>query len=139
MSRFATYPTQFKDKECLKAALADEGYTIVEDHETAQQLFDWHGRATTYLDKTGDKANIIVRRQYVGGAANDLGFKKNADGKYEAIISAYDSGKHNTQWMDGLTKNYSEKVIRKESNRFGLKPHSTQVMGGKKIIKYLIA
>lgn len=53
MSEFKKYATQYKDKECLKAALVEQGYTVIEDHENAQQLYDFQGRATTYLDSTG--------------------------------------------------------------------------------------
>ncbi len=125
MSEFKKYPTEYKDKECLKAALAEQGYTVVEDHEQGQQLFDYHGRATTYLDSTGDKANIIVRRKYVGGAANDLGFKKEADGSYTAIISQFDRGKHSTTWMTDF-------------KRLNLKPYTVAreiVVNGRKVTR----
>jgi hypothetical protein len=138
MSEFKQYETQFKDKECLKAALAEKGYNVVEDHEQPQQLYDYHGRPTTYLDKTGDKAEIIVRRTYVGGAANDLGFRKQSDGTYSAIISAYDSGRHNTKWMVDLKKSYTEKVTVKEAKRLNLKPYKVSQQGGKKVLQYLV-
>ena len=106
MSEFKKYATQYRDKECLKAALAEQGYTVVEDHEEAQQLYDFQGRPTTYLDQTGDKANIIVRRKHVGGAANDLGFKKEVDGTYSAVVSQFDHHKHDTKWFDGMKRHY---------------------------------
>lgn len=142
MSEFKKYPTEYKDKECLKAALAEQGYTEVEDHEQPQTLYDYHGRATTYLDKTGDKANIIVRRKHVGGAANDLGFKKEADGTYTAIISQYDRGKHNTGWMTDLKRKYNEKITVKEAKRQNLKPYTVAkeiVINGRKVtrVQYL--
>lgn len=142
MSEFKKYPTEYKDKECLKAALAEQGYTQIEEHEQGQQLFDYHGRATTYLDKTGDKANIIVRRKYVGGAANDLGFKKEADGTYSAVISAFDRGKHNVQWMTDLKRKYNEKITNKEAKRQNLKPYTVakeMVVNGRKVtrVQYL--
>ena len=137
MSEFRTYETIYKDKECLKAALAEQGYEIVEDHEVPQQLYDYHGRATTYTDKNGDKANIIVRRKYVGGAANDLGFKRGEDGRYSAIISAFDRGKHNDGWLLNLKKSYTEKVTQKTAKSLNLKPYKVQIVGGKKILQYL--
>jgi hypothetical protein len=137
MSEYRTYQTQYKDKECLKAALAEQGYTVVEDHEVAQQLYDYHGRATTYTDKAGDKANLIVRRNYVGGAANDLGFKRESDGSYTAIVSAFDRSKHNDKWMTGLKVAYSEKITAKESKRQNLKPFKTFTVGTKKHIQFL--
>lgn len=139
MSEYAGYKTQYNDRECLVAALNDMGYTTVEVNDIPQQLYDYHGSATHYLDANGDKAEVIVRRQYVGGAANDLGFKKQADGTYSAIISRYDSGKHGTQWMSGLKKNYAERRTAKEAKRQGLKLHSRTVVNGKTVIKYLKA
>lgn len=141
MSEYAQYPAEYKDKECLIKALNEMGYTEgqVEIHENPVDLFDYHGRKTTYLDKTGDKAEIIVRRKFVGGAANDLGFRKDANGRYAPIISAYDSGKHNTKWLNGLKSKYTEAVTHKEAKRKGLRFHSQKVVNGKTVIKYLQA
>lgn len=138
MSEFKKYPTEYKDKECLKAALAEQGYTVVEDHETEQPLYDYHGRQTTYLDKTGDKANIIVRRKYVGGAANDLGFQRQADGTYTAIVSQFDSHKHNVKWMTDLKRHYNVKVTTKEAKKQRLQPYTAAkeiIVNGRKVTR----
>ena len=137
MSQYAKLESQYKDRECLVQALNDQGYSTVEVHEQPQQLFDYCGRATTYLDASGDKAEIIVRRQYVGGAANDLGFAKQADGKYAPIVSRFDTGKHNTKWFNKLKDSYNDKATAKEAKRQGLKLHSRTVVNGKLIVKYL--
>jgi Protein of unknown function (DUF1257) len=139
MSQYGSFQTQYRDKECLIQALNDQGYSTVEVHEQAQQLFDYTGRATHYLDASGDKAEVIVRRQYVGGAANDLGFKKQADGTYSAIISRYDTGKHDTKWLNQLKGKYTERVTSKEAKRIGAKFHSRTVVNGKTVIRYLQA
>lgn len=105
---------------------------VIEVHEVPQQLFDYRGNKTRYTDASGDKANIIVRRQYVGGAANDLGFKFNPETKtYDALISAYDSGKHNKSWLSGLKTNYSEKVLVKTCRLQGLRFIGKKVVKGK--------
>ena len=139
MSQYAKLEAQYTDRDCLVSALAEVGYTDVEVHDQAQQLFDYHGRATTYLDASGDKANVIVRRKFVGGAANDLGFVKGADGKYSAIVSRYDTGKHDTKWFNQLKDKYNDKVTTKEAKRQGLKLHSRTVVNGKLVVKYLQA
>ena len=113
------------------------GYGTVEVHDTAQQLVDYHGQATTDLDASGDKANVIFRRNFVGGAANDLGFVKGADGKYSAIASHSDSVKHSAKWFNKLKDHYNDKVTTKEAKRQGLKLHSRTVVNGKLIVKYL--
>lgn len=42
-------------------------------------------------DQRTDVAEIIIPRRHVGGAANDVGFKQQADGTWSAIVSDYDS------------------------------------------------
>src|ERR1700735_1513398 len=103
MSKYSTNVTQFKEAELLVSALIEMGFTReqIEVNQTAKQLYDYHGRATKYLDATGDKAEIIIRRQHVGSAANDIGFRRNENGRFEAIISAFDSGRnrYNSEWL----------------------------------------
>ncbi len=116
------------------------GYALehIEIHDDAKQLFDYCGRATHYLDKTGDKANIIVRRQHVGGSANDLGFKYNAaTGTYDAIISDYDTGKHNAKWLSGLKVNYTEKAYIKSAKKQGFKYLGKKTVNGKIQIQWM--
>lgn len=107
MSAYTERATQINDAEILKECLAEKGYTTIEHHATPQQLVGYHG------DKRQDTAEIIIRRKYVGNASNDLGFKKQADGTYKAIISQYDSYRHNEAWMTDLKKRYAEKKIKK--------------------------
>ena len=131
MSAYATLETIYKDRDCLVAALAEQGYTTVEVHDEAQALVDYHG------DMRTQKANIIVRRQYVGGSSNDLGFVKKEDGTYAAIVSDFDSLKHDTKWFAGLKRSYTDKVTTKAAKKMGLILHSRQVVNGKLIVKYL--
>lgn len=137
MSEYHAQKTEYKDGACLVDALKEQGYNEVEVHEVATQLFDYHGRPTKYLDKNGDKANIIVRRHIVGGAANDLGFRKTADGTYEAIVSQFDSSKHNKKWFTELKKNYVEKVDMKTAAKNGFRFLGRKVVNGKVQLRFL--
>lgn len=137
MSEYHAQKTEYKDGAALVEALKDSGYAEVEVHDVATQLYDWHGRKTTYLDKSGDKANIIVRRHIVGGAANDLGFRKTADGTYEAIVSQYDSGKHNAKWFQNLKRSYVEKVDMKTAAKNGLRFLGRKVVNGKVQLRFM--
>jgi hypothetical protein len=137
MSEYHSQKTAFKDSECLVEALKEQGYKEVEQHEVAQQLYDYCGRKTTYLDPIGDKANIIVRRHIVGGAANDLGFRKTTDGTYEAVVSAFDSHKHNVKWFQNLKQNYVEKVDMKTAAKNGLKFLGRKVINGRVQLQFL--
>ena len=114
MSAYQRQSTKYKDEACLVKALADQGYMTVEVHKEAQTLYDYCGKPRP------QKATVIVRRQFVGGAANDVGFIKNSKGYYEAIISDYDSNKHNAAWMTNLTKAYAKHGLIKQAGRMGM-------------------
>lgn len=138
MSEYHELKTEYKDPGALVEALGEMGYTTVEQHETAQPLVDYRGNQTRYIDKiNGDRANIIVRRKFVGGAANDLGFLRKEDGTYSAMISEYDSGKHNKGWLNRLKKSYTEKVVIKTAAKQGFKFLGKKVVNNKVQLQWL--
>src|SRR5262245_32524800 len=106
MSHFTKLRTQITDTDGLLKALLDVGFKDVEAHETAQNLYGYKG------DARPQTAEVIVRRKYVGHASNDIGFKRQADGTFEAIISGYDRGKYSKAWLDRLTQRYAYHVAR---------------------------
>ena len=114
MSAYTEQQTQITDADILKKCLEEKGFKEVEQHKEAQQLVGYHG------DKRQQTAEIIIRRKHVGSASNDIGFKKQADGTYAAIISDYDKGKHNANWMADLKKRYADKKIRAQAQKAGL-------------------
>jgi hypothetical protein len=140
MSKYSENTTQFKDTDCLVQALIDMGFdkSEIELHEKGDYLKDYHGRRTKYLNGSDyDTAEIIIRqgavnRRLSSGASNDLGFKKNANGTYSAIISAYDSSFVNAEWMGKLKTNYAENGIKKQAKRVGLRYVSTTSVNGKR-------
>lgn len=101
MSHYSRFQTKFVDRASLVKALADVGYTCVEQHTEAQHLHGYRG------DQRADLAHIIVRRQFVGRMSNDIGFVEQADGSYQAIISDFDKRKHDTVWLQKLTQRYA--------------------------------
>lgn len=113
MSMFLQKGTCMNDGQTLKKVLGTR-FKEVELHSTPQPLFGYQGdyRTEDGVGHTKDvdkalKGEIIVRRKYVGGASNDLGFRKNpSTGNYDAIISQYDSGKYNDKWLEQLSKDY---------------------------------
>lgn len=120
MSQFTEQKTQITDATILKECLAEKGYSVVEHTEKPQPLVDFQGKQTKYLDPAGDKAEIIIRRKYVQGVSNDIGFKKAADGTFSAVISQYDKNKHNEAWMADLKKKYAIKKVAKAAKAAGL-------------------
>ena len=133
MSAYREQTTTINDKDCLIKALKDKGYDTVEDHVEATNLIGYHG------DKRQDKANIIVRRNYIGMASNDIGFRKTDNGTYEAIISDYDRGRHNAKWLEELHNHYAKHKVQKLARQQGLTPVSSSVdeKTGEGTIKYI--
>ena len=90
----------FKDWRLLLAALADLGYTEVEEGEVLP-LYGYQG------DRRPETAQLVVRRQYLGVASNDLGFARTAEG-YVPILSEYDQrALHGGQFLVRLPTPYS--------------------------------
>ena len=92
------------------------------------------------LGMSGDDVTLLQRyliSQNIGSAANDIGFVKRADGTFGAIISDYDSGKHNTSWLNGLKRSYTEKVAIKTAAKNGFKYLGKKIVAGKVQIQFL--
>lgn len=100
MSHFTCIKTQLKNRDSLIQALADVGFKYVEVHEQAQHLYGYQG------DVREQTAEVIIRRQHIGAASNDIGFKQQDDGQFEAIISEYDCTKYSQEWLNNLTQRY---------------------------------
>lgn len=100
MSHFTAIKTQIKDTNALVKALSDVGFKQVEVHRTAQHLYGFQG------DIRPQMAEVIIRRKYIGGASNDIGFQQQTDGTFEAIISEYDRRKYDQPWLNQVTQRY---------------------------------
>jgi hypothetical protein len=134
MSAYAPVKTEFNDKECLLAALADNevrSYKNVEVHEKPVNLVGYHG------DMRQQVAEIVIRRKEIGSASNDIGFAQGEDGTYTAIISDYDSHQHNGKWMTAVKASYATKRFEKTAQGMGLKFLSREKVNGKMVTKYL--
>lgn len=84
--------------------------------EKPQHLEGYHG------DERQQTAEIIIKRREVGGASNDVGFKKNADGSFTLIVSDYDkSSCFGAKKQKDLKCKYTEKVAMKQAKANGLK------------------
>lgn|GEM_PF-6999432 len=145
MSKYSENKTQFHDAELLCLALQDMGFTIaqIERNTNPQLMYDFCGRVTTYLDASGDKAEIIIRRKHVdsvlsGSSSNDLGFRKDTKtGLYGAIISEYDSHYANKAWLTRLAVSYAKHGIMRQAASKGMRLASTTQKNGKITLQYL--
>lgn len=102
MSHYSTIKTRLVDRDYLVRALEDLGYKgKVEVHDEPVRLRGYLG------DLRRQSAEVVIRRKHVGRASNDIGFHLNADGTYDAMISAYDRSKHSAKWLGRLTQRYA--------------------------------
>lgn len=92
----------------LVEALRDLGFQQVETLEDAQHLYGYHG------DVRPQTAEVIIRRQFVGTASNDIGFKRGADGTFDAIISEFDSRRFGEAWLAQLSQRYAYRVVKEQ-------------------------
>ena len=101
MSAYITLATPMTDRQCLLDALADLefGSNKVEVHEDAVPLVGYRGR------RRSQQANIIIRRQHVGGSSNDVGFLETETG-YRAYVSGFDHPRFGTEWLSKIHERY---------------------------------
>lgn len=132
MSHYCEIETQFLDaKVLIEALIAVEGgferEQILEFIE-AESLYGYKG------DKRTQKAHIIIRRKHVGASANDVGFFREDDGSYKAIISEFDgslSGRFRNSFLDKIKQEYSCKVVEKDAIQRGLNAQRIPCKNGK--------
>ena len=86
MSHYVECRPGFKDRRALIEAIVAAGFdrSQIETHEEAVPLFGYQG------DRRPERAHIVIRREHVGTAANDVGWERLPDGTYRAWISEYD-------------------------------------------------
>jgi len=110
MSAYITLMTPMLDEECLIAALVDVGFERpkIEVHAAPVALVGYQG------DRRTQHANIVIRRQHVGSASNDLGFLASPTG-YQALISDYDHPRFGSGWLSELGRRYQTRWAEKEA------------------------
>lgn len=131
MSHYTTIKTKIRDREALLAALADLGFEakMVECHEQPQPLFGFEN------DARPEKAHVILRRQYVGGASNDIGFVRDESGSYRAIISDFDQRQgYGAEWQARLAVRYAYRQATATLARRGYRIREEQVIGNGNIV-----
>jgi hypothetical protein len=108
MSHFVDCQTEFRDPQALVAALVECGFeeSQIEIHEQAVPLYGYQG------DVRPQKAHIVIRRQHVGQAANDVGWERQADGTHRVWVSEFDGRHRFDQTMQNRIKQeYAYQVI----------------------------
>jgi glutaredoxin len=123
VSHYNNFNTQITDPKALARALcrckSRNGYTfteaMIENHEIAVSLKGYQN------DIRQQTANVIIRRNHVGGSSNDIGFAKQGDGTYQAIISDFDSSYYSKQWLGHLQMHYNIEKTKISLDEKGIK------------------
>jgi hypothetical protein len=114
MSHFTTIKTQLRDTDALLAALKDLGFHQVECYATPQVLIGYEG------DRRSESAEVIIRRRFISPLSNDIGFARQADGSFHAIISEYDQRHgYDQTWLDRLVQRYGYHHLKVTADREG--------------------
>jgi hypothetical protein len=128
MSHYSEVQIEITDEGCLVAALGRLGFGgKVEVHKEAQALYGYQG------DVRAQKAHVIIRRQHVGPAANDLGFERQPDGKYRIWVSDYDRkyNKYDDTWMGRLKQSYGVEKAKAEAKKKGYRVSEQKLDDGR--------
>lgn len=115
MSEYASVATEFNDGELLISALTDLGYSPENYIGNPRALVGYMGDARTQT------ADVIIRRAQIGGSSNDIGFRRNPNGTYEAVISDFDSTKHNQKWLNKVNVSYQERSVERTAKKMGVR------------------
>jgi hypothetical protein len=103
VSNFSELQTVIADERYLVEALRDLGY-VPEVCRDGKNLVGYLG------DERPEKAHIIIRRRQLDSASNDIGFARDANGVYRAIISDYDRGiGFDAAWLGRVGQTYKER------------------------------
>ena len=125
MSEYVIIATTFTDAGHLVEALTDLGFPrdTIEVHDRPVALSGYRG------DARPERAEIVIRREYVGRGSNDLGFARQTDGTFRAIISEYDQrtpgarGPYDQAFLGRLTQAYSLCMIQHHYRARGYRVH----------------
>jgi hypothetical protein len=144
MSHFSQIACEFKDAECLVSALVATGMfkrEQVEVHDRPEHLIDYLGKRTSYRYKDtkdarfkdGDVAHVIVRRQNVGSASNDMGWYLDSKGGSVALIDDYSksTGKYDQKFVDKVAHEYAISTIQKQAKQKGKVAHRVTTTEGR--------
>lgn len=117
MSKYVSYSTEFKDEQLLIQALAALGYTA-----------EYHAEGVTTKNDYGEQnqtVQIIVRQEELKrvkkNAPADLGFKKNSQGVYTAVINDYDRIHNKQEFINQVNEQYAIAGAKRTARRLGLR------------------
>ena len=103
VSAYGEFETMIRERRFLVEGLSDMGYRV-ETHPEGAALIGYHG------DERPERAEVIIRRAQLDSASNDIGFAREKDGRFRAIVSEYDrSIGYDDKWLGKVHQHYKEK------------------------------
>jgi len=103
VSKYIEMRTALTDERHLVEALRELGYDP-EVRREGSTLVGYMG------DERAERAQIIIRRLQLDSASNDIGFARDGNGVYRAIISEYDRGiGFDDAWIGRVSQTYKER------------------------------
>ena len=111
MSHYTRISTKLIDRDCLITALQEMHYPV--EQGNGLSLFGYQG------DVRPQTADIVIRRNHISAASNDIGFTWVGD-HFDALVSEYDTRLLGKDFLSRLTRLYSYQKVKKEVERKGL-------------------
>ena len=138
MSHFTEMEVQFQqknEKQLIEALEKVFGKGSVEVHEKGGALIGYEGNDRSKLNHNNANyaplCHLIIRKNRVGSASNDVGYRRMENGKYIAYISEYDQRTNFSEdKQNELKKQYSYLVTQKELKRMGYEIKTTKKQNG---------
>lgn len=103
MSKYVELRTTITDERYLVEALRELGYQP-EVCAEGRPLVGYLG------DNRSERAHVVIPRTQLDSASNDIGFARDANGVYQAIVSEYDRGiGFDDGWLGRVSQIYKER------------------------------
>jgi hypothetical protein len=94
-----------------------------------------HAEAVPLLGYRGDvrpqQAHVVIRREHVGPAANDVGWERLPDGTYRAWISEYDQRhRFSVAFQNRIKQEYAFAAVARQQRALGRTVERQMLPGG---------
>jgi hypothetical protein len=109
MSHFVNIQLQIREAPILIRSLHELGFEHVEDHAEPVHLYGYQ------RDERPETAEVVIRRNYIGRASNDIGFRRQQSGEFKAIISEFDRHRFSDPWLQELNRRYAYNLIKEQA------------------------
>lgn len=128
MSEYEKVKTQYLSEDCLRRALQTVSAQLEIEFEEGENLHLYGYKG----DRRSQTAQFVIRREYVGAAANDIGFVNNGDGSYSLYISQYDQRQEGREdLLAPIRQQYGLEVLKAKAEAQGMDVSNVRVEDGK--------